>query len=257
MSGVGGAPPFVAAAALRAISHGFFGRRGGISQAPFASLNVGSGSDEDAEILGENRRRIVDAVAPGATLLNVYQVHGSDCVIAEDAWAHDDRPQADAMVTATPGLLLGILTADCAPVLLADRGAGVVGAAHAGWQGALAGVTDTTIAAMETLGAGRADIVAAIGPAIGRASYEVDHDFRARFAEADPANEKFFTEGAPGHAQFDLAGYVAHRLAAAGVGRIEIVDRDTYALADAYFSYRRATHRGEPGYGRQLSVIGL
>jgi hypothetical protein len=251
------APPFARAGALEGVAHGFFGRRGGASPPPYDSLNTGSGSGEDEAVLAENRARIVAAVAPGAQLLNVYQVHGRDCVIADSGWAHDARPQADAMATATQGLLLGILTADCAPVLLADRVAGVVGAAHAGWQGALAGVTDATIAAMETLGATRANIVAAIGPTIARASYEVDEAFRARFCEADPANERFFAEGAPGHAQFDLPGYVAHRLAAAAIGRIEIIDHDTYAMENAYYSYRRATHRGEPGYGRQLSVIGL
>ena len=250
-------PPVARAGLLRDVPHGFFGRRGGVSPPPFESLNTGSGSGEDEAVLAENRARIVAAVAPGAQLLNVYQVHGRDCVIAEEGWPHGDRPQADAMVTATPGLLLGILTADCAPVLFADRTAGVVGAAHAGWQGALAGVTDSTIAAMETLGARRAQITAAIGPAIARASYEVDAAFRGRFADADPANERFFAEGAPGHAQFDLAGYVAHRLALAGIGTVELIDHDTYARGDAYFSYRRATHRGEPGYGRQLSVIGL
>jgi len=250
-------PPFARAGVLRDVPHGFFGRRGGVSPPPFESLNTGSGSGEDEATLAENRARIVAAVAPGARLLNVYQVHGRDCVIAEEGWLHGGRPQADAMVTATPGLLLGILTADCAPVLLADRTAGVVGAAHAGWQGALAGVTHSTIAAMETLGATRAHIIAAIGPAIARASYEVDKAFRARFTNADPSNERFFAEGAPGHAQFDLAGYVAHRLALAGIGTVELIDHDTYARGDAYFSYRRATHRGEPRYGRQLSVIGL
>lgn len=250
-------PAFTRAAALASVRHGFFGRRGGVSQAPFDSLNVGSGSGEDEAVLAENRHRIVAAVAPDAQLLNVYQVHGRDCAIADQGWAHGDRPQADAMVTATPGLLLGILTADCAPVLLADRSAGVVGAAHAGWQGALAGVTDATISAMETLGAARQNIVAAIGPAIARISYEVDAAFRARITDVHPANDRFFADGAPGHAQFDLPGYVAHRLAEAGIATVEIIDHDTYAEDDAYFSYRRATHRGEPGYGRQLSVIGL
>lgn len=250
-------PPSAQAGVLAGVPHGFFGRRGGVSPPPCDSLNTGSGSGEDEATLEQNRARVVGEVAPGARLLNVYQVHGRDCVIAEQGWEHADRPEADGLATATPGLLLGILTADCAPVLLADRTAGVVGAAHAGWQGALAGVTDATIAAMETLGATRADIVAAIGPAIARASYEVDEAFRARFTDADPANDRFFADGAPGHAQFDLPGYVAHRLASAGIGVVELIDHDTYARGDAYFSFRRATHRGEPDYGRQLSVIGL
>ena len=160
-------------------------------------------------------------------------------------------------MTDRPGLALGILTADCAPVLLADRDAGVVGAAHAGWKGALAGVTDATVIAMTALGADPARIVAAIGPTIARASYEVDDAFLRRFAAADPANERFFADGRAGHHRFDLEAYVAHRLALAGVGRIEALGLDTYADADRFFSYRRATHRGEPGYGRQIAIIGV
>jgi len=169
----------------------------------------------------------------------------------------DARPPADALVTATPGLLLGILTADCAPVLLADAQAGVVGAAHAGWKGAIGGVTDRTIAAMEALGADRSRIAAAVGPCIARASYEVDDGFARRFEEHDPANERFFTPGREGHHQFDLEGYVASRLAAAGIGRVETLGLDTYPDAERFYSFRRATHRGEPGYGRQISLIGL
>jgi YfiH family protein len=172
-------------------------------------------------------------------------------------FADADRPEADAMVTDRPGLLLAILTADCAPVLFADVAAGVVGAAHAGWKGALGGVTDATLAAMAALGAWPARTIAAIGPAIGRASYEVDDAFLARFAADDPANERFFVAGRPGHHRFDLAGYVAARLAAAGVATVHVADRDTYAREADYFSYRRATHRGEPDYGRQASLIAL
>ena len=156
-----------------------------------------------------------------------------------------------------PGLLLGILTADCAPVLFADTDAGVVAAAHAGWKGAIGGVTDATIAAMETLGADRSRIVAAIGPCIARASYEVDDGFARRFADHDPANDRFFAPGRDGHHQFDLEAYVAHRLAAAGLSRIEAMGLDTYADPDRFYSYRRATHRHEADYGRQISVIGL
>jgi YfiH family protein len=161
------------------------------------------------------------------------------------------------MVTDRPGFALGILTADCAPVLLADRAAGIVGAAHAGWKGAIGGVTDAAVAAMEKLGADRDRIVAAIGPCIARASYEVDEAFQRRFEADDPANERFFAPGRDGHAQFDLEGYVAHRLAAAGVPTIEMMGLDTYADADRFYSFRRATHRGEPDYGRQISIIGL
>jgi len=168
-----------------------------------------------------------------------------------------ERPRADALVTRTPGLALAILTADCAPVLLADREAGVIAAAHAGWKGAIGGVTDATVAAMESLGAQRARIAAAIGPCIARASYEVDDGFVARFAEADPANEHFFAPGRPGHAQFDLEAYVAHRLAAAGVTRIDCLGLDTYADEARFYSFRRATHRREADYGRQISLIAL
>ncbi|MGN6622460.1 MAG: peptidoglycan editing factor PgeF, partial [Sphingomonas sp.] len=167
------------------------------------------------------------------------------------------RPRGDALVTDRPGLALGILTADCAPVLLADRAAGVVAAAHAGWKGAIGGVTDSAIATMESLGARRDRITAAIGPCIARASYEVDVAFVQRFEADDPANERFFTPGRPDHFQFDLEAYVAHRLAIAGIGRIEALGLDTYGDEARFYSYRRATHRGEPGYGRQIAIIGL
>lgn len=242
---------------LGRLPHGFLGRAGGVSSGIHAGLNVGLGSDDDAAAVAENRRRAAGAVLPGAALVTVRQVHSSVCVTVDAPIADDARPEADALVTDRPGLLLGVLTADCAPVLLADAEAGVVGAAHAGWKGALGGVTDTTIAAMEGLGARRERIATAIGPTIGRASYEVDDAFRARFCADDPANERFFVDGRPGHARFDLPAYVAARLAAAGVATVWIADRDTYALDADYFSYRRATHRGEPGYGRQISLIGV
>lgn len=248
--------PFVKAATLGGMAHGFFGRRGGVSTGELASLNCGPGSGDDPAKISANRDRVTGAVLPGATLVGAYQVHGRDCVsVTADNAA--DRPRADALVTATPGLLLGILTADCVPVLLADSAGRVVGAAHAGWKGALAGVTDATLDAMTALGADRDRISAAIGPSIGRASYEVDDAFVARFTDADPANERFFADAKPGHAMFDIAAYVAARLASAGVRRIAITGEDTYALEADYFSYRRACHRGEAGYGRQLSVIGL
>ena len=247
----------IRSSALDETAHGFLGRRGGVSTGIHAGLNVGWGSDDERAAIAENRRRAVNAVLPGATLVTVHQVHSPDVVTVTEPWPDDARPQADALVTNRPGLLLGILTADCAPVLLADVQAGVIGAAHAGWKGALAGVTDSTIAAMEALGAKRERIAAAIGPCIAQASYEVDDDFEARFVVADTFNARFFKLGREGHAWFDLEGYVAMRLQAAGVGTVEKLALDTYADEPRFYSYRRATHRGEPGYGREIAVIGL
>lgn len=245
------------APALAGVPHGFLGRRGGVSTGLYAGLNMGVGSDDDAAAVAENRRRAIAAILPGAALATVFQVHSPDVVVAAHAWPVADRPSADAMVTDQPGLLLGIVTADCAPVLLADAAAGIVGAAHAGWKGALGGVTDQTIAAMVHLGADRSRIVAAIGPCIARVSYEVDEGFARRFEEHDPENERFFTPGRPQHFQFDLEGYVAHRLAAAGLTQVTALGLDTYPDATRFFSFRRATHQGAPGYGRQMSLIGL
>lgn len=249
--------PFVAAPMLANVPHGFFGRRGGVSSGDLASLNCGLGSGDDPALIAENRHRATEAVLPGAALAGLYQVHGNRCVIVDDSTDLAARPEADALATRTPGILLGILTADCVPVLFADTEAGVIGAAHAGWKGAIAGVSDATLAAMEGLGASRANIAVAIGPCIGRASYEVDEGFVQRFLADDPANERFFAAGKPGHAMFDIAAYVAARLAAAGVSRIAIGGQDTYAEEADYFSYRRACHRGENSYGRQISLIGL
>jgi YfiH family protein len=247
----------IRADALTGIPHGFLGRRGGVSTGIAAGLNVGLGSGDDDAAVAENRRRASHAVLPGAPLVACYQVHSPDCVTVTEPWSDADRPRADALVTARPGLLIGVVTADCAPVLLADRKAGVIGAAHAGWKGAIAGVTDNTIAAMEALGARRGDIAAAIGPTIAQASYEVDEAFRDRFLAADSANACFFGAGKPGHWQFDLPAYVAQRLVSAGVGQIETLGFDTYAQPARFYSFRRATHRGEPAYGRQISLIGL
>lgn len=240
---------------LAALPHGFLGRRGGVSTGILAGLNVGSGSGDEAQAIAENRRRAVEAVLPGAELATVFQVHSGDAVYASRPWPHAERPRADALVTDRPGLLLGILTADCAPVLLADSDAAVVGAAHAGWRGALAGVTDAAIAQMERLGARRERIASAVGPCIAPESYEVDDGFRARFLAADPANGRFFYD--PGKPHFDLAAYVAERLRAAGIGAVATLALDTYADPDRFFSYRRSTHRGEADYGRQLSLIGI
>lgn len=240
--------------ALAAVPHGFLGRRGGVSRGLVAGLNIGHGADDEGEAVAENRRRAVAAVLPGAELATVYQVHSPDVVEVHAPWPHEDRPRADAMVANRPGLLLGVVTADCAPVLLVDVEAGVIGAAHAGWRGAHGGVLENTVAAMERLGARADRIAAAIGPAIAQASYEVAASFRESFAEADG---RFFAAGRPGHWQFDLEGYAAARLAAAGVRTIDPLSLDTYADAERFFSYRRATHRSEPTYGRQFSLIGL
>jgi polyphenol oxidase len=243
---------------LAGTRHGFLGRRGGVSSGLVAGLNVGLGSGDDPAAIAENRKRAANAVAPGAALVTVYQVHSADVVTVSEAVADDDRPRADAMVTDRPGLVLGILTADCAPVLFADTEAGVIGAAHAGWKGAISGVTDATIEAMEALGATRDRIAAAIGPCISRASYEVDAAFLSRFTDADPENERFFADGKrSGHHQFDLEAYVAHRLASAGITRVAAMGLDTYSQADRYHSFRRATHGAEPDYGRQISLIAL
>ncbi len=247
----------IRARALDGVSHGFLGRRGGVSTGLVAGLNVGTGSADDPEAIAENRRRAAEAVLPGGRLATVYQVHSPDAVAVIEPFEDRLRPRADALVTDRPGLALGILTADCAPVLLADREAGVVGAAHAGWKGAIGGVTDSAIALMETLGAKRERIAAAVGPSIARASYEVDDSFFRRFAEADPANERFFADGRPGHYQFDLEAYVAHRLAAAGIRTVETLGLDTYSDENRFYSFRRATHRGEPDYGRQIAIIGI
>ena len=247
----------IRAEALAGVPHGFLGRRGGVSAGVVAGLNVGTGSQDNPSAIAENRRRAIEAVLPGAELATVYQVHSADAVYVTDPWPHDQRPKADAMVTDRPGLLLGILTADCAPVLFADAEAGVVGAAHAGWRGAIAGVTDSAIAAMESIGARRDRIVAAVGPCIAQPSYEVDQGFRRRLLEVDAANACFFIDGPAGKPHFDLESYVAARLREARVGRVETLGLDTYAHPDRFFSFRRSTHRGEPDYGRQISLVAL
>lgn len=243
-------------AAQRGVAHGFFGRQGGVSEGLYASLNTGFGSDDRAEAVGENRRRIAAAldVAP-ENLITAHQIHSADVVVVDAP--PTNPPHGDALVTRTPGLLLGVLAADCGPVLLADAQAGVIGAAHAGWKGALAGVTDAAIAAMTELGARPAAITAAIGPCISQAEYEVGPEFIARFCEADPNNARFFHHGRGDRSHFDLKGYLAARLMAAGVTRIDVLGDCTCAQDTAYFSNRRRTRRGEPDYGRNLSVIAL
>lgn len=244
----------ITTAALDGVPHGFFGRAGGVSQGIVAGLNCGLGSGDDPEHLTENRRRAADAALPGGRLVGLDQVHGAQAVTVTEPWDDAARPEGDAIVTDRPGIVLSIVTADCAPVLLADREGGVVGAAHAGWKGALAGVTDAAIVAMEKLGARRERIAAAVGPTIGRVNFEVGDEMIARFIDADPENVRFVTEGSR-RPHFDLEAYVTHRLAAAGITRVAALGLDTYADASRFYSYRRATHRGEPTYGRQMSLI--
>lgn len=240
------------------VRHGFAGRRGGVSTGLYAGLNVGLGSGDNVEAVRRNRDLACDALIPGGALVTMRQVHSPDVVVVTEPIDDAQRPAADGMVTNRPGLVLGILTADCVPVLFADAQAGVVGACHAGWAGALAGVTDNTVRAMLALGADLARINCVIGPCIGRASYEVGADFIARFKEADAENERFFTAGTrPEHGHFDIAAYVTDRVARAGVGKIAVLGEDTYTQPDLFFSYRRACHQGERDYGRQLSMIAL
>jgi YfiH family protein len=227
-----------------------------VSQGIFDSLNVGLGSSDDQAHVRENRARALAAVAPGARLVTLHQVHSAIAVEAGD-WPEDSRPESDGVVTNRPGIALGILTADCAPLLLEDASAGVIGACHAGWKGALGGVIGATVELMERLGADRGRIAAAVGPCIGRRSYEVDDAFRARFEATEAENGAFFTDGRSGHAFFDLEGYCLKRLADAGVMRAEGLGADTKPDAARFFSYRRKTLAGEPDYGRQLSLIAL
>jgi YfiH family protein len=247
------------------IAHGFFGRTGGVSTGIYASLNCGPGSGDDRKAVIENRRRVSQALG-GAALVNAGQIHGTQTVTVTCAWPVGETPEddttfiplGDALATATPGIALGILTADCAPVLFADARAKVVGAAHAGWRGALDGVVESVLTAMERLGADRARIAAAIGPCIAQSSYEVGPEFRDRFAAADSTNARFFVASdKSGHFRFDLENYVAHRLGSAGVCHVEVLNADTCAREADFFSFRRNTHRNEPQYGRQISAIAL
>ncbi|HMA16746.1 MAG: peptidoglycan editing factor PgeF [Bacteroidota bacterium] len=244
---------------LAAVRHGFFCRTGGVSEGLFSSLNCGYGSGDDAAKVTENRRRAMAMLdLEGGRLVTAYQVHSPDVVEVKEVWAREDAPKADAMVTRERGLVLGILTADCVPVLFADAQAGVVGAAHAGWKGALTGVVERTVAAMAALGAEPKRIVAGIGPAIAQRSYEVGPEFPAPFLEQDTRNADFFCPAQrEGHFHFDLKGYVARRLCGAGVGTIQALPCDTCAEDARFFSYRRACQRKEPDYGRGLSAIYL
>jgi YfiH family protein len=244
---------------LPAIRHAFFTREGGVSTGIYDSLNGGLGSSDDPANVHENRRRMADRLGlPPTALVSLHQVHSADAVVVERPWSRDDRPRADGMVTKTPGLALGITTADCGPILFADVEARVIGAAHAGWRGALGGIVEATLSTMEELGAERGRIVAVLGPMIRQDAYEVGPELVAAFREADPDHERFFRPAARnGHAMFDLPGYLGARLRQAGVGQVVDLGLCTYAEDSRFFSYRRATHRGEPDYGRLISAIAL
>ncbi|MFN3584159.1 peptidoglycan editing factor PgeF [Phenylobacterium sp.] len=240
---------------LPGVRHAFFTRQGGVSQGIYASLNVGVGSNDDPDAVAENRRRA--AAHLGGELVTAYQIHSPTALVADGPWPAGP-PQADAVVSATSGVICGALSADCAPILLADAEARVVAAAHAGWKGALTGVAEAAVSRMEELGARRERIVAAIGPCIAPASYEVGLEYEARFTRFDPAYARFFSAGAsPEKRQFDLPGFVLARLKAAGVARCAWIGRDTCAEGELFFSNRRAFKGGEPDYGRLLSAIML
>lgn len=248
-----------ALSALPGIRHGFFTRRGGVSDGIYASLNCGVGSADDRAHVAENRARVTAdlGVAPGR-LATPYQIHSPDVVIVDEVWPTGEGPKADAVVTKRSGIAIGVGTADCGPVLFADGEAGVIGAAHAGWKGAFTGVLEATIDAMESLGARRERIVAVLGPTISKSAYEVGPEFRARFLAASEVNAAYFTpSNRAGHHQFDLPAYIGTRLRAAAIGTAGDLALCTYADPDRFFSYRRTTHAGEPDYGRLLHAISL
>lgn len=244
---------------LDEIRHGFMTRHGGVSQGIYASLNCGIGSNDDPERVRENRARALQAAGlPAGSLLTAYQVHSPDVAVVQDLWPEGERPRVDAMVTRRKGITLGVLSADCVPVLFADPQARVIGAAHAGWRGALTGVLEATIKAMLDLGAQAQRIRAGIGPCIGAASYEVGPEFPAPFLAQDAAHAAFFRPAArDGHQLFDIEGYVAGRLKAMQLAAVEAAHRDTCGERETFFSYRRSVLRKEPDYGRHVSLIGL
>ncbi|HZE52245.1 MAG TPA: peptidoglycan editing factor PgeF [Bradyrhizobium sp.] len=244
--------------AIPGLRHAFFSREGGVSDGIYAGLNGGLGSNDDPVAVAENRRRMAEQMGvPPSHFLGVHQIHSPDAVVATGPWQGASRPRADAIVTRTEGLAIGITAADCGPLLLVDPDARVIGAAHAGWKGALAGIVESTIEVMEKLGAERAGIVAAIGPLIRQPSYEVGNEFVERFMEEDAENTLFFLPAArEGHAMFDLAGFIRARLENAGVLVIDDIGIDTYS-DERFFSYRRSVHREEPDYGRHVHAIVL
>jgi YfiH family protein len=244
--------------AIPGLHHAFFSRDGGVSEGIYAGLNGGIGSRDDPAHVTENRRRMADVLrVPSENFLTVFQIHSPDVAVASNPWDTTTRPKADAIVTRTEGLAIGVTAADCGPILFADPAARVIGAAHAGWKGALTGVVEATVEAMEKLGAERANIVAAIGPLIRQPSYEVGNEFVERFVEADAENSLYFLPGArEGHAMFDLAGFIRGRLENAGVLMIDDTGIDTYS-DERFFSYRRSVHRKESDYGRHVHAIVL
>ena len=241
------------------VSHAFFTREGGVSSGVYTSLNCGLGSGDNPEHIAANRDRAMAQLdLDGADLVTVYQTHSADVMTVDEPWKADATPSADATVTRMPCVALGVLTADCAPVLMADEEAGVIGAAHAGWRGALKGILEASVEAMCGLGARRQGIVAAIGPAIQQESYEVGPEFHAEFIDSDKRDSPFFRDSPrDGHFMFDLPGYVVGRLEALGLAAVEAVPDDTFGDEDRFFSYRRATQRREPDYGRGLAAIAL
>jgi YfiH family protein len=246
-------------AALPGIRHAFFTRHGGVSDGVYGSLNGGIGSRDTPDRVAENRTRMAASIGVSPRhFLTPYQIHSPDVVTVEQPWSVDARPRADAMVTRVAGIAIGVSTADCGPILFADADARVIGAAHAGWRGAFTGVIEATIAAMERCGAARANIVAAVGPMIRQSNYEVGPEFVARFTADNAENKRFFVPSTNSdHAMFDLAGYIAARLSAAGIQSCEDIGRCTYADEDTFYSYRRSVHRRESDYGRHINAIAL
>ncbi len=249
----------IVSGALDGVSHCFFTRRGGVSQGVYASLNGGVGSRDEAGAVVENRARMAAFLGVAAeNFLVPYQIHSAEALAVSAPWAEDGRPRCDGLVTATPGLGLGVTGADCGVVLMADAKAGVIGAAHAGWKGALTGMVEALVAAMEGLGAKRQNISGALGPTIAQKSYEVGPEFYARFLAESGDYARFFAESEkPGHKMFDLPGLIEMRAAKAGVGRFDNLRLDTYSDEERFFSYRRTTHRQEPDYGRLVAGIAL
>lgn len=244
---------------LSDVPHGFFGRRGGVSRGLYDSLNCGLGSHDEPASVRENRARVARHLGAGSgTVLTCHQVHSADAVVVDAPWCPGSQPKADALVTRTPGVLIGALAADCMPILFADPEAGVVAAAHAGWKGALLGVADSTIAAMVRIGAERKRIRAVIGPCISATAYEVGPEFLSDAIASDPSAERYFLRPSPGaRPHFDLPGYMLGRLSTAGIASARWVGDCTYSGDDRYFSYRRTTHRRESDYGRQIAVVML
>ncbi|MCR9281011.1 MAG: peptidoglycan editing factor PgeF [Rhodobacteraceae bacterium] len=244
---------------LDGIRHGFFTRQGGVSGGIYTSLNIGLGSDDERSSVLENRNRVAGQLGIGADrLVSPYQIHSADVITVSAPFAQDADRKADALVTATPGLAIGIATADCGPLLFADTKAGVIGAAHSGWKGAVTGILQNTVAAMEALGATRTNITAVLGPTISQGAYEVGPEFKERFLQEHPDNTRYFkpSERAE-HFMFDLPAFITDKLQALGLGAVADLALCTYADEDRFFSYRRTTHRKEPDYGRQISAIAL